>query len=529
MHRTVFLVGALLVALGSGLFLLKTFQYGIPMAPTENLGPWQVELRISARGDGGRGSVRALLPSTEGGQVIFDERSSSDRLQFSIRERGGNRIGVWTGWLEGVHEVVYQFHVQSHAVTTPLPAQGPYPEPPKRVRSVWGQPSPGLPSDAPPVKELLESLRLPTSADQPARIRTVYSFVTHEVATVPSAGGDALLTLARREGNGEGKERLLVTLLRAAGIPARLAHGLGLREGTAPEELLWVEAWVAEAWVPMSAVHDFFETLPDDYIVLGRSNVPVVEATGVSAIGHRFQSLREHLRPDEIANLLAPDNRLFAWLSLYRLPVTWQAVLRVLLLVPLGALVVATFRNLVGIKTYGTFMPVLIALALRGFPLYMGLLLVAAVIALGYLARFALERLRLLMVPRLSIMLCFVVLAVTAFALTGQDTGVSSLFAGALLPIVILTMLIERVYITTSEEGYREALMRSFWSVLVASAIHPIFRSEYAEYLMFSFPELVIVVMGLLVWIGGYMGYRIVDLIRFRDLVRGDAAGGAAR
>jgi hypothetical protein len=102
------------------------------------------------------------------------------------------------------------------------------------------------------------------------------------------------------------------------------------------------------------------------------------------------------------------------------------------------------------------------------------------------------------MVPRLSIMLCFVVLAVTLFALTGQDTGMASLFAGALLPIVILTMLIERVYITTSEEGTREALLRAFWSVLVASAIHPIFRSAHAEYLMFSFPELVIVVMGML-------------------------------
>jgi hypothetical protein len=273
----------------------------------------------------------------------------------------------------------------------------------------------------------------------------------------------------------------------------------------------------------MSAVHDFFETTPDNFIVLGRSNVAAVEATGVSAIGHRFQSLREHLRPDEIANLLAPDNRALAWMSLYRLPVTWQAVLRVLLLVPLGALVVALFRNLVGITTYGTFMPVLIALALRGFPLGLGLALVALVIVLGFLARFGLEKLRLLMVPRLSILLCIVVLAVTVLALSGQDTGLSDFFAGALLPIVILTMLIERVYITTSEEGARQALLRAFWSVLVAGAIHPIFRNAHAEYLMFSFPELVLVVMGLLIWIGGYMGYRVTDVVRFRELMVGEA------
>ena len=56
-----------------------------------------------------------------------------------------------------------------------------------------------------------------------------------------------------------------------------------------------------------------------------------------------------------------------------------------LLLVPLGALVVALFRNVVGVTTYGTFMPVLIALALRGFSLGLGLALVAVVIVLGVL------------------------------------------------------------------------------------------------------------------------------------------------
>jgi hypothetical protein len=37
---------------------------------------------------------------------------------------------------------------------------------------------------------------------------------------------------------------------------------------------------------------------------------------------------------------------------------------------------------------------------------------------------------------------------------------------------------------------------------------------------MFSFPELVLCIMGLLVWIGGYTGYRLSDLLRFRLLAR---------
>ena len=33
---------------------------------------------------------------------------------------------------------------------------------------------------------------------------------------------------------------------------------------------------------------------------------------------------------------------------------------------------------------------------------------------------------------------------------------------------------------------------------------------------MFTFPELVICIVGALIWIGSYTGYRVADLIRFR-------------
>jgi hypothetical protein len=60
--------------------------------------------------------------------------------------------------------------------------------------------------------------------------------------------------------------------------------------------------------------------------------------------------------------------------------------------------------------------------------------------------------------------------------------------------------------------------------VAVAVVCYPVLRSGAAEHLMFTFPELVFAVMGALVWIGGYMGYRISDLVRFR-LLAAPAAG----
>jgi hypothetical protein len=37
---------------------------------------------------------------------------------------------------------------------------------------------------------------------------------------------------------------------------------------------------------------------------------------------------------------------------------------------------------------------------------------------------------------------------------------------------------------------------------------------------MFTFPEVVIAVMGVLVLIGGYTGYRVSDLLRFRGFAQ---------
>jgi hypothetical protein len=524
LSRAVFVTGLVLIALGLGVFATKTWVYGLPIRPADTRGLWQVELRITVRGDGRQGSVTALLPGSAEGQVVLDERSTSDRLQFSIRARDDQRLGVWQGRLDGVHEIFYQFRVQSRPVAIALPA-GPPPPPAKDIAKSYGRSSHEFPANAPEVRDLLERLSLPPREEAVDRVRKVFAFVTHEVSTAGSAGSDALLTLAQREGDEKGKARLLVTLLRAAGVPARLVRGLELRELAQPEERVWCEAWLGAIWVPMSPVEGFFAERPANWVPLGSGSREPVEATGAQAVGYRFRSIQEQIRPEEVALLMEPDNGLLASLSLYKLPVGTQAALRALLLFPVGALIVALFRNLVGVPTYGTFMPLLVAFALRGYPLAPGLALVAFVLAIGVATRLALERLRLLMVPRLAIMVCVVVLSVTGLSLAGDSLGARDFFAGVLFPIVILTMLVERFTIAIAEEGLRSAFVPLGWSLVVAMAIHPIFRNVWADYLMFTFPELTLVMMGALVWVGGYMGYRLADLLRFRSLAAGGASG----
>ncbi|MDP3939342.1 MAG: 7TM domain-containing protein [Deltaproteobacteria bacterium] len=513
------IVGTVVVIFGLAVFLWKSVLLALPVTPSDSAGPWRVELSVTARGNS-RGSVRAGLPTTSARQVIFDESNSPDRLLFAIRTEGYQRTGIWSGRLRGVHNLLYGFRVDlTKAPPVEIP-EGLLPPPPAEIVSQYGRESTDFPAASPEVKALLETLA--PAAEPAARLRLLFGFVTDEVGKTNHGSEDALLTLAAREGRPEGRIRLLVALLRAAGIPARPVGGLQLREGSDPRPVLWAEAWLGDLWVPLAPNDAQMGSAPASTVVLRRGDFVLVEATGVEAVGHRWRGLREHLRPEELYAMMVPADPLLARLSLYRLPVETQSALRALLLLPLGALMVAIFRNVIGVPTFGTFMPVLIALALRTTALLPGLAIVGAVIAIGLLGRIGLDRLRLLLVPRLAILLCFVVLLVTGLALLGRGADTRDFFGGVLLPMVILTMLIERVSVTLEEEGTRAVLVKAGWSVSAAVAVYGIFQSVGAQHIMFSFPELVFVVIGTLVWIGGYTGYRLSDLIRFRGLAEGE-------
>ena len=515
MNRVAAAVGFVLVALGLAIFGWKAFVYDLPILPTDPEGLWRVELNVTVRGTGGRGSVRAPVPSTAPGQDVYDESSSSDRLLFTLRTEAGERTAIWRGAFDGVHDIAYGFHVRLAPVEAPLPKD--VGAPPPEIAQRYAGAAREFPIDAAEIATTLQMLALSPPSDVAGRVRSIYAMVAHEVATTAGGSDDALLALANHAGSERGKTALLVTLLRAAGVPARPVTGLELRTGAAPHEIPWAEAWAGGAWVPLSPTGAFFAARPASLIALRAGSFANVEVTGAEAVTYHYEALREHLRSEELAAMMVPPNRVLRALSLYHLPVATQSALRLLLALPLGALIVAIFRNLIGVPTFGTFMPVLIAFALRNVPIYVGLAMVVGVISVGVFGRLVLERLRLLLVPRLAILLCLVVLGVAVFALLGRSFETRELFSGVLFPIVILTMLIERFSIAIAEEGMRTALVRSGYSLLVTVAVYPILRDPTAEYVMFSFPELTFCVMGILVWIGGYTGYRLLDLVRFRS------------
>ncbi|MFW5427055.1 MAG: 7TM domain-containing protein, partial [Methylophagaceae bacterium] len=202
--------------------------------------------------------------------------------------------------------------------------------------------------------------------------------------------------------------------------------------------------------------------------------------------------------------------------SLFSLPIQTQNVYRILLMVPLGALLIVLLRNVVGIKTFGTFMPILIALAFRETELIWGVFLFTLIVALGLAIRFYLEYLQLLLVPRLAAVLTIVIILMTFVTVFSHKLGFEQGLSIALFPMVILAMTIERMSLIWEEHGPSEALQQGFGSLVVAALGFLLMSNDTMEHMIFVFPEMLLILLAAMLLLGRYTGYRLTELWRFR-------------
>jgi hypothetical protein len=182
-------------------------------------------------------------------------------------------------------------------------------------------------------------------------------------------------------------------------------------------------------------------------------------------------------------------------------------------------LLILLLRNLVGLETLGTFTPVLVALAFRETDLLWGIIMFTLITALGLSLRSYLEHLRLQMLPRLSVVLTFVVIMITVISVITHKLGLERGLSVALFPMVILTMVIERLSIVWEERGAGHSMKVAFGTLVAATLAHLIMTPQPLVYFFFTFPGVLLVALALMLLLGHYRGYRLTELRRFRAML----------
>ncbi|KAB7622807.1 inactive transglutaminase family protein [Alkalilimnicola sp. S0819] len=489
----------LLLVTGIGMAWYKSQMLGLPLLPTEQARVWTVEARVKFEAEGGPAKLDLAIPAEQlAGHRRLGEDFISSNYGLATEQRGDNRLARWAVRRARGEQVLYyrlQMTPRAEVADTQweppaYPAVPDYPEP-------YGS----------AVTALLETVR-GESAD-------IASFTRALLRRFGAEQPDDHVRLLRENAPGSAESvRRLIWVLAGARIPARIVWLLPMEDGMRQGSLQpWLQVHEGQRWLSYDPVSGA-PGLPGNALVWRVGDGPLVTTSGGSPAQVEFSAA---LGERDVVELAQRDNAGLAKYSLYGLPVNTQNAYRILLAVPIGALLVVLLRNVVGVKTFGTFMPVLIALAFRETRLLWGITLFIMIVAIGLLLRRYLEHLKLLLVPRLAAVLTLVILIMVGISLLSHQLGLDRALSVALFPMVILAMTVERMSLVWEEHGARDAFQQGFGSLLVAVLGYLVMNQALVQHLVFVFPELLLVVLAATLLLGRYTGYRLSELWRFRS------------
>ncbi|MEM9659427.1 MAG: 7TM domain-containing protein, partial [Planctomycetota bacterium] len=387
----------------------------------------------------------------------------------------------------------------------------------------------GLPvRSSPKVQEMLRR-GIGQDATTGERLQWIFDFCSRDLR--PAASGNPLAdevsnVLSDETPEGKpglaasplGRARTFATLCRAAHIPARLVTGFELRQEKQAQPHVWVEVYQSNRWLPFDPEYGYARRMPINFFPVRRGGDKLVreDETSSAAVTAEDYAIERLPPPEEV--LQSEKRRPSQILDLTRWPIKVHEVMSLILLLPFGALITAVFRNIVGLRTFGTFAPALLAMSFIYSDWTTGLIVLVVVIIAGLVGRSFLERLHLLMVPRLSIILTTIILCVV-FGVSLLDYLDATPGADAvLLPLVILTILIERFHVTREEDGAAFAGQLALGTLIVAAFCYLLLRWDDVGRLILIYPEAHLITIAVFILIGRYSGYRLSELLRFRDL-----------
>ena len=498
---------ATLVTLGIAITAYQILVLGIPVTEDETDDLWNIDAKVEfVANPKDSVKVQMFVPPLSRDYISLNESFISNNYGVNVNRADGNRKVTWSARRATGNQTLYyrlvltkRYSGEKAKVKGPIFRDSIAVEGPEKIAA-----------DA-----LLAPIRQ-HSAD-------VETFVSEAIRRVNNLSDDNVKLLLPGDPSVQNKARITEILLSIAHVPVEKVHTIRLVADQPQTPELWLRSFNGKDWLYFNP-----ETgeagLPQDRLLwwIGDDNLITVEGGKKAMVS--FSLNNSEMNAIRLAKLTDENTDAdFLEYSLYGLPLQTQQTFMIMVMIPIGVLVILILRNLIGLQTLGTFTPVLIALAFRETQLGFGIVLFTIITALGLSLRSYLEHLKLQMLPRLSVVLTFVVVLIAAISLFSHKLGLERGLSVALFPMVILTMTIERLSITWEERGGGHAMKVAIGTLFAASLAHIIMTVPELIYFVFTFPAILLILVGFMLAMGRYRGYRLTELVRFKAFLKEDA------
>lgn len=497
----IFVLVSILLMTSIGLVLYKHITLDFPIFPTQQQDVWTIEARVTFQAEDGPVEVILGIPDADPYRRIINYHQISRHYFFQILNYRGERMARWVRDVAKGEQTLYLRY------QTYLGA--------KRKMPVSKKPQAEKPAFSEEEHRIAQNLlaNLPNELNQQQKIEALLSLYADEQYQ------DLIHPLSNSRERKDKLESLLVDLFKLVDVKARVAKGLYLTDGKRGQKpRYFVEIHDGKKWQIYDPKTTSYVS-NEEVILMAQGDEALLEVHGGKDSKVTFATQKQLQHVFKTALEAQSDNKnTIVDLSILSLPIDNQNTFKLLLIVPLGALVLVILRNFVGLRTSGTFMPILLALAFIQTQLVPGIALLLTVVSSGLIFRAYLSRLNLLLIPRISAVVVFII---TVFAIIEIVTFKFNLQWGlkvTFFPMVILSWTVERMSILWEEEGAHEVLIQGGGSLISAVLAYLLMSNVLISSIIFIYPELLLSVLALIILIGTYTGYRLSDLRRFKPI-----------
>lgn len=192
-----------------------------------------------------------------------------------------------------------------------------------------------------------------------------------------------------------------------------------------------------------------------------------------------------------------------------------------ILMLPIIATFIAFLRQVVGIKAFGIYTPLIVTFAfLATNGLKYGMAIFATVILVGMLMRFVLKPFRLLYLPRVAIMLTVVTIVILGVLVFGGGLKRTGLAAVSIFPILIMITIVEKFVAVQIEKGDRVAIILAIETLFISIVGFFIASSEVLIKFLVMYPWAILFTIPVNVVLGKWTGFRLSEYFRFKEVIK---------
>jgi len=194
-----------------------------------------------------------------------------------------------------------------------------------------------------------------------------------------------------------------------------------------------------------------------------------------------------------------------------------------ILSLPIVATLATISRNVVGVKGFRIFIPIIVTYSFVALGAKYALPATAIVIGVSLLVRWLMRKSRLQYSSRMALLITFSGLAMLGGLFIARKLGIESASLVPIFPVLLLIAMGEEFVDVLLKQGPRSATILYIETILLAIIGYFLLNSKTYQEFILDWPIIIFVAILLVILIGRWTGLRLIEMFKFRDVSKAEA------